>query len=185
MPDKPPLSVVSSDPTQPSKAPPPKKRSARSTWILIIALAALVVGGGLASAIWYLVRGVEDPGRPPSNLPMMSVQSEPAGARVAIDGREVGQTPWFSQNELPPTAEVELTLTLAGHQPWSTKIRGGEEVRVSAELKRRRGAAGPSKQSASTGRPATGGSLADEALEPAPPSEPGRRKPLVAPGGMK
>jgi hypothetical protein len=64
------------------------------------------------------------------------VDSRPQGARVLIDGREVGVTPF----RLPgvPVGSYAVRLELVDHTPWTatTKVAAGETARVTGSLDR-------------------------------------------------
>ena len=64
----------------------------------------------------------------------VEVLSRPAGARVYIDGRPVGTTP-FTSAPLAPGPHL-VHLELAGHRPWSSPVtlEGGKRTRVTASL---------------------------------------------------
>jgi hypothetical protein len=64
----------------------------------------------------------------------VEVLSRPAGARVYIDGRPVGTTP-FTSAPLAPGPHL-VHLELAGHRPWSSSVtlEGGRRTRVTASL---------------------------------------------------
>ncbi len=62
------------------------------------------------------------------------VESRPPGARVLVDGREVGTTPVTLETIAPGVHAVRLERD--GYQPWATSIRigPGERARVAASL---------------------------------------------------
>lgn len=64
------------------------------------------------------------------------VDSRPQGARVLIDGREVGVTPFRVPGVTPGTYAVRLEL--ADHNPWTAtaKVVAGETARVTGSLDR-------------------------------------------------
>lgn len=64
------------------------------------------------------------------------VDSRPQGARVLIDGREVGVTPFRVPGVTPGTYAVRLEL--ADHTPWTAtaKVVAGETARVTGSLDR-------------------------------------------------
>lgn len=56
------------------------------------------------------------------------LRSQPPGARVTIDGRELGQTPLSF--ELGPEEELEVTLSAAGHRPQDVVLTASEPARL-------------------------------------------------------
>jgi TonB family protein len=62
---------------------------------------------------------------------LLSVASEPQGARVVVDGRDVGETP--QALELEP-GEHSVSIEKAGHRPWSGQLT--VEAGVTTELSR-------------------------------------------------
>jgi hypothetical protein len=64
------------------------------------------------------------------------VDSRPRGARVLLDGREIGTTPLQVSDIRAGTHVVRLEL--ANHRPWtaSTRIVAGETARVTGSLER-------------------------------------------------
>jgi PEGA domain len=73
-------------------------------------------------------------GEAPSGTLM--VFSEPLGATVRIQGRDVGTTPFAVDNTWRGDA-VPLEVVLPGYRPWKSTFRGGEATQLRAELRRR------------------------------------------------
>jgi len=72
----------------------------------------------------------------PIAAPAMSFASRPPGARVILDGKDVGTTP-FTLNRVAPGHHT-IELRLAGYRPWTTSItvEAGKPQRVTASLER-------------------------------------------------
>ncbi|MDQ3070842.1 MAG: PEGA domain-containing protein, partial [Acidobacteriota bacterium] len=58
----------------------------------------------------------------------------PPGARVLLDGREVGVTPIRLPNVAPGSHNIRVELRF--HQPYTAtvQVRGGQQARVAASL---------------------------------------------------
>ena len=71
------------------------------------------------------------------------VNSRPSGARVFVNGRNVGQTPLVLRNQ--PAGSRAIRVALDGYEPWSSAVRvvADTETRLRAELKAQRAAALP------------------------------------------
>ena len=66
---------------------------------------------------------------------VLYVDSEPSGATVRINGRDLGQTPLVQENDF--VGEVEVQLVLKGYRPYQARFRGGVAAEVRANLQRR------------------------------------------------
>ncbi len=76
----------------------------------------------------------EAPSPAPPAVAKLPVQSEPAGASVALDGRKLGTTPLTI--EVPVAGDHRLVLSLAGHESHETRLVAGKlpaEVKVALE----------------------------------------------------
>ncbi|MCM2255390.1 MAG: protein kinase [Vicinamibacteria bacterium] len=63
----------------------------------------------------------------------LPVESEPAGATVALDGSKLGTTPLTI--DVPATGDHKLVVTLAGHEPYETRLAAGKlPEKVTAQL---------------------------------------------------
>jgi eukaryotic-like serine/threonine-protein kinase len=62
--------------------------------------------------------------KPLPKIAFLSVTSAPAGARVSVDGKAMGETP-FSRLELPP-GEYKVRLTLRGYQSSESQVKLSE-----------------------------------------------------------
>ena len=66
----------------------------------------------------------------------ISVETRPPGARVRLDGRDVGVAPMTLSPVKPGSHRIEFRLP--GYKPWSTTVTVavGKRVRVAASLER-------------------------------------------------
>jgi hypothetical protein len=62
-------------------------------------------------------------------------ESDPAGARVFVEGSELGTTPLEVENDYPETA-IEVRLEMPGYRRWTGWFPGARGWRVRAELSR-------------------------------------------------
>ena len=86
----------------------------------------------VASLAIELSRGADPPPAPVVGAIM--VESRPPGARVVIDGREVGTTPTVVSDV--EAGRRSLRIELDGYQPWATSVDvpASDQVRVGASL---------------------------------------------------
>jgi eukaryotic-like serine/threonine-protein kinase len=73
----------------------------------------------------------------PEGAPALSVESEPSGATVFVQGEESGNTPLLGSNEFSRGSQVQVRLELKGYQPWTGTFNGGVNAKVRATLRRR------------------------------------------------
>ena len=112
-----------------------KERVRVGTWLLRVSAPGRipvehglpVVAGRLATAI---IRLPEVPG-------LLKVESTPAGARVLLDGRDLGTTP--VEGVAVALGSHEVRLELDGYRPWVERVEVviGEAAEVAAFLERR------------------------------------------------
>ncbi|OJH35102.1 serine/threonine protein kinase [Cystobacter ferrugineus] len=88
--------------------------------------------------------------QPKSQPVTLTVRSEPAGARVEVEGAPYGQTPVELPLE-PDAAPVTLALTLEGYEPTSRRVSAGDAPELSVKLRPRHAAQKPPRR----GTPAT------------------------------
>ena len=104
-------------------------------WLALVAL--IGVGIWQAPAIYPLLSGrLRSPRQPPTATPILSIHSEPAGAKIQIGSQVLGETPLFIENQYPKT-QIEVRLSLQGYHPWTGKFVGGETAELRARLRRR------------------------------------------------
>jgi len=119
-----------------------ERRSSRGRhllkWLALVAL----IGAGIwqGPAIYPLLSRLSPrlhlPRQPPSATPILSIHSEPAGAKIQIGSQVLGETPLFIENQYPKT-QIEVRLSLQGYHPWTGKFAGGETAELRARLRRR------------------------------------------------
>ncbi len=71
--------------------------------------------------------------KPP--MTQLSIQTDPPGATVIVDGQEVGTTPLVIDNNYPHQ-EIPLKLTLKGFKPWTGTFAGGQPESLDVRLRR-------------------------------------------------
>lgn len=69
---------------------------------------------------------------------MVQALSEPGGARIEIDGRDRGFTPFLGNVSCRKGEEVVLTVRAQGYQLWQRKVdcREGGQLEIKAQLER-------------------------------------------------
>jgi serine/threonine-protein kinase len=72
---------------------------------------------------------------PKPHMTQLSIQTDPPGATVIVDGREVGTTPLVIDNDYP-SQEIPLKLTLKGFKPWTGTFAGGQPESLDVRLRR-------------------------------------------------
>jgi serine/threonine-protein kinase len=66
---------------------------------------------------------------------MLSIQSEPAGATVTVDGTVLGTTPLALDNAYP-AQDIPVKVTLKGYKPWTGTFTGGAPVSLDVRLRK-------------------------------------------------
>ena len=66
----------------------------------------------------------------------IAVDSVPAGARVSVDGKRIGKTPY--RGELPVTATYRLSVSLDGYVEQTVDVDGGAAIAQTLTLERKR-----------------------------------------------
>jgi serine/threonine-protein kinase len=106
---------------------------------LALALGAVALLGG--GALWFkpklegLLRAQRTAPRLNTER-VLTINSNPSGATVTIDGAELGTTPLVMDNIYPPRA-IPVRLTLPGHRPWKGTFTGGRLEALEVRLERR------------------------------------------------
>jgi hypothetical protein len=72
---------------------------------------------------------------PPKGF-MVQALSEPGGARIEIDGRDRGFTPFLGNVSCREGEDVVLTVRAPGYQPWQRKVacREDGQLEIKAQL---------------------------------------------------
>jgi serine/threonine protein kinase len=68
---------------------------------------------------------------------VLSVNTQPSGAAIRIDGADLGETPLLMDNFYPRGQSVKLEIVLKGYRSWTGTFRGGEAARFEVTLERR------------------------------------------------
>jgi serine/threonine-protein kinase len=131
------------DPSESSlPAPPPSPRMRRGAggWLAAAVLAgivaaAVVKGPELYDLLSQRLRALAPLGSSPA-APLLSIESEPSGAKIQIGTQVVGETPLFIEN-LYPRREIEVKLSMKGYYAWTGRFAGGQPATVRATLRRR------------------------------------------------
>nr|WP_277989534.1 serine/threonine-protein kinase [Corallococcus sp. NCSPR001] len=121
--------------SSPSEFEPVVPSRPRGRWGAAVALlgtAAVLAAGALFVWPRYELQVLRALGLPSA---VLSVQSEPSGATVLVDGVEVGVTPLVMDNTYPARS-VPVQLKLKGYRVWTGSFMGGKKSDVTAELKR-------------------------------------------------
>ena len=104
----------------------------RRLLLVIAVLAALAAAGFLVLPLLGVRLPLLQP-RAPATI--LQIDSSPPGATVSINGKELGETPLFLENEYPPV-EIHFRLTRTGYQPWTGTFMGGQNQSIKAKLRR-------------------------------------------------
>ncbi|RKG83478.1 protein kinase domain-containing protein [Corallococcus terminator] len=108
----------------------------RGRWGLAVALftVATVLAGGVVflwpryeAQVMNALRG--------GQTPALTIRSEPSGARVTVDGVDMGVTPLVMDNAYPARS-IPVQLKLRGHRTWTGSFMGGMKADVDAQLLR-------------------------------------------------
>ncbi len=117
-----------------------RRRAGGSGWLKWAALAALIGAGIVKGPELYGLLSQKVPGLPRRSqsgaTSILSIESEPSGARIQIGSEVLGETPLFIEN-LYPRTEIEVKLSLKGYHPWTGKFAGGQPAELKATLRRR------------------------------------------------
>lgn len=117
---------------EPEPGPQPAPEAPRRSTAAWLAPLLAVVAIGLAAGGWYLTRGnrasASNAGPPAATKQVMRVQSQPPGARVAVDGVETGRvTP--ADIEVDPSQLPKVTLTLGSRPPVTAQVTAEDVTR--------------------------------------------------------
>lgn len=117
----------------------PGARSPRRWGRAVVALAVVAVLAGGGAWLWtrratLLREPLAALGMAPAS-PMLTIHSEPAGASVLVNGKELGTTPLALDNVYPDEA-IPVQLKLKGYRPWKGTFRGGQPAQLDVKLQR-------------------------------------------------
>jgi serine/threonine protein kinase len=112
-----------------------ERRDVAVKWFLGIA-----VLGALATAAFIFIPNLQHllplPQGANPGPGALTINSEPSGASVRINGTVMGQTPFGANNVWK--GHVQLELFLAGYESYFDSFEGGQQARISATLKKKR-----------------------------------------------
>jgi serine/threonine-protein kinase len=115
----------------------PEKR--RGPWLkLAVGLGVLVaLGAGVVVLRPWLEGQLRVANARVRTATVLTIQSQPAGATVIIDGAELGTTPLVMDNIYPAEQRIPVRLTLPGHKPWKGSFTGGQPALLDVKLEKR------------------------------------------------
>jgi eukaryotic-like serine/threonine-protein kinase len=143
--DEPPLTSQRTEPERPRGATVPIEQV--SFWRslrfgAVVAAAAALATAGVVLALPRL-RGPSSGEAPPGARPVqpltLTLTSNPSGARVQLDGRDVGRTP-VSITAAPDGSAMIATFSMPGFDPVETAVTARNAPLFSVQLKRRNAA---------------------------------------------
>ena len=100
--------------------------------VLLLVAGGLVVAWPHLTKVAITLRYKLGP-KPP--MTQLSIQTDPPGATVIVDGQEMGTTPLVIDNAYP-RQEIPLKLTLKGFKPWTGTFAGGQPESLDVRLRR-------------------------------------------------
>lgn len=114
----------------PPEAPPPRQPQ---TWPRKALLALAVVVAALLAARWGLQAWSSKPLPKASGL--IIIDSVPSNARVFLDDKEVGRTPYVAPNTFEPGTTISTRILYPGAHEWTGTFPGGVDTSFTAELR--------------------------------------------------
>lgn len=109
--------------------PLPKKKWLPKVIVGLTAAALFAAAG--ATVLWPRIQTlISGPAKA-----VLFINSEPSGATVLIDGKQIGQTPLAMENLYGP-AEIPYLIVKDGFRPHQGKFLGGQSQEISVPLKR-------------------------------------------------
>ncbi len=80
-----------------------------------------------------ITRTPQEPAKAEKKIYNLSINSQPGGARVFVNDREVGKTPFKSRTR--EGTELEIRILMKNHDEWYQKLTVTREVDINANLK--------------------------------------------------
>ncbi|RKH09889.1 serine/threonine protein kinase [Corallococcus sp. CA047B] len=118
---------------EPPASPLPRRRGRWGLAVALFAVATVLAGGVVFLWPRYEAQVLHTLGG--GQTPSLTIRSEPSGARVTVDGVDVGVTPVVMDN-VYPSRSIPVQLKLRGHRTWTGSFMGGAKADVDAQLKR-------------------------------------------------
>ncbi|MDD1654868.1 MAG: PEGA domain-containing protein, partial [Methanomicrobiales archaeon] len=101
-------------------------------------LLSLILLAGIAGMVCAQGEHIETPVAPGTEQGYFSLNSIPSGADVVFDGIFQGETPVVVTVSTTGNAVHDISMTLAGYQPWSSTYQGnpkaGQTIPITATL---------------------------------------------------
>jgi serine/threonine-protein kinase len=115
--------------------PRPRRRWGRT--VALVAIALLVLGGVVVALPQFSKQlgTFRMPASLRGPVGMLSIQSEPSGATVIVDGTVLGTTPLAVDNTFP-AQDIPVKVTLKGYKPWTGTFTGGDQVTLDVKLRK-------------------------------------------------
>ncbi|MFZ5472050.1 MAG: protein kinase domain-containing protein [Myxococcota bacterium] len=116
--------------------PPVETPRSGARWLgrgVMLLVTFLAAGAFLGLYLWPKRHALS---KPFADKRVLYIDSEPPGAKVRINGKDIGTTPWIEENLYGPT-DVSFQLIKEGYRPYAGTFRGGEMQRVEVKLKRK------------------------------------------------
>jgi hypothetical protein len=115
-------------PDLPPRAPPPPRNK-------MLAL-AIIVGALLLpfAAVWGFRLVIAWRTAPAKASGLIVIDSVPTNARLFINGKEVGRTPYVAPNTFEPGSTISASVVYPGAQVWTGTFAGGVDTSFTAEL---------------------------------------------------
>jgi hypothetical protein len=118
---------------EPEQPPPARPQPSRRRTIIALAVIAAALALPLAAHFGIQLWKERKPGSAkPSGL--VFIDSTPSGARLFINGEEVGRTPYVVPNTFEPGSTIPVRVVYPGAQDWSGTFRGGVDTSFTVEL---------------------------------------------------
>jgi serine/threonine-protein kinase len=119
-------------PWEPERVP---RNWGRKLGRLVTAVLVVAALGGGGVWLWPRIQPSLKRAMGSGAAPMVSIQSEPEGATVLVDGTPVGETPLMMDN-VYPERPIPVQLKRKGYRVWTGTFAGGEAATLDVRLQR-------------------------------------------------